>query len=357
MLALQFIVFMAVILIVSIGLIVYRVEQARRRRREFESFYLARVRVPAEQLDPARLRVLRAVRDDVPDDLRGARRLARLGRHRVLQQVDDAARARPAVPRRRGAAARLAQDHARAALRSSSCSRSALMAVDDRRLAGRVFPQITHDDGDLRGHDRAADLARQLRPRARSCSARSRRSSAAARSCAARQTGSDPFTSLIGLVLVEAPQVRRLHRPPRRRGHVRRLRRQGVRPDGRSHDRQAGDRATRRQSRRADGAPTTLPHELAEPRSRSATTRSSTSDLIHTSDDHKDAVTAQVCDLARRREHRHRLPGEVGLPQGRRQATTEVAIKVRADRGRLRRAHRLRPRQQARRTSASSSTR
>ena len=106
----------------------------------------------------------------------------------------------------------------------------------------------------------------------------------AARRVRTQQTGSDPFTSLVGLVLVEAPQVRRLHRPPRRRGHVLRLRRQGVRRDGRSHDRAAGDPTAQRH-----GEPAARTR-----RSRSATTRSSTSELIHTTDDHKDAVTAQV---------------------------------------------------------------
>src|SRR5690606_21307845 len=77
---------------------------------------LARVRVLAQQLDPARVRVLRAVRDDVPDDLRGARRLAYLRRPGVLQQVDDAVRARAPRALWSGAAARVAQDDARAAV-------------------------------------------------------------------------------------------------------------------------------------------------------------------------------------------------------------------------------------------------
>ena len=93
-LALQFIVFMARDRWSSrSACIVYRSNKLADEDR-VRVVLLARVRVPAQQLDPARVRVLRAVRDDVPDDLRGARRLARLGRHRVLQQVDDAVRAR-----------------------------------------------------------------------------------------------------------------------------------------------------------------------------------------------------------------------------------------------------------------------
>ena len=122
-LALQFVVFLAVILIVSIGLHRLSLEQARDAHR-VRLVLLARVRVSVEQLDPARVRVLRPVRDDVPDDQRGGERLARLGRHPVLQQVDDAVRARVAVPRGRVAAARVAQDDARAARSRSSCSRS-----------------------------------------------------------------------------------------------------------------------------------------------------------------------------------------------------------------------------------------
>ena len=242
-LALQFIVFMALILVVSIGLIVYRSNKLAVEDR-VRLVLLARVRVPAQQLDPPRVRVLRAVRDDVPDDLRGARRLARLGRPRVLQQVDDAARrssllflagAAPLLAWRKTTRERLWNQFlfptgARRRSTIVGCSRSALPQT--HAPVASIFADA----------DRAADLARQLRARSRSSSARSARSSGAACVVRRRQTGSDPFTSLIGLVLVEAPQVRRLHRPPRRRGPVLRLRRQGVGPMDRPHDRAAARR-------------------------------------------------------------------------------------------------------------------
>ena len=178
MLALQFIVFMAVILIVSIGLHRLPLATSSRTKTRVRVVLLARVRVPAQQLDPARVRVLRPVRDDVPDDLRGARRLARLGRHpEFFNKWMTPFGLVAAVPRRRGAAARVAQDHARAAVapvhdpaRRDGGRRSSLLA-DRRSRRPRRGRAIFADAA------RAADLARQLRPRRVRRSARSARSS------------------------------------------------------------------------------------------------------------------------------------------------------------------------------------
>ena len=73
---------------------------------------VARGGVPRQQLDPAVLGVLRAVRDDVPDAERGGDGRAADGRAAVLQQVDAADRADPAVADRHRAAAGVAQVHA-----------------------------------------------------------------------------------------------------------------------------------------------------------------------------------------------------------------------------------------------------
>ena len=74
---------------------------------------VARSGVPRQQLGAAVRRVLRAVRDDVPDAERSHQGRAAHRRRAVLQQVDDAGRARAAVPDRRRAAARVAQVDAR----------------------------------------------------------------------------------------------------------------------------------------------------------------------------------------------------------------------------------------------------
>ena len=99
---------------------------------------VARSGVPRQQLDPAVLGVLRAVRDDVPDAERGGPRRAADRRAAVLQQVDAADRADPAAAHRHRAAARVAQvdarepgppvplaGHCRGGDRRSRCSRSA----------------------------------------------------------------------------------------------------------------------------------------------------------------------------------------------------------------------------------------
>ena len=141
-----------------------------------------------------------------------------------------------------------------------------------------VFPQ-TRDR-----YARSSPTALSCRSRSstsassRSSSGRSGRSSGAARG--------SPEADRLGSVHVadrpralEAPQVRRLHRAPRRRDPVLRVRRQGVRPTwsiARSRSRQIG--AKPGSARRSSSATTTFIYE----------------NLFHTRDDHKDAVTAQV---------------------------------------------------------------
>ena len=70
---------------------------------------VARSGVPGQQLDPAVLGVLRAVRDDVPDAQRGDHGRAPHRRPAVLQPVDDADRPDAAAADRHRAAARVAQ--------------------------------------------------------------------------------------------------------------------------------------------------------------------------------------------------------------------------------------------------------
>ena len=70
---------------------------------------VARGGVPRQQLDSAVLRVLRPLRDDVPDAQRSGDGRAPHGRRAVLQQVDGADRPGPAAPDRHRSAARLAQ--------------------------------------------------------------------------------------------------------------------------------------------------------------------------------------------------------------------------------------------------------
>ena len=167
-----------------------------------------------------------------------------------------------------------------------------------------------------------------------------------------RQTGSDPFTSLLRARAVEAAQVRRLHRPPRRGRDVRRLRRQGLRPDGRSHDREAGDR--RRARPEPSGGPARgvgqgVPrpgHDRARAAAGHAVgvrvrrlhvpVRGPDRDLGRP----QDRGHLAGLDLGGRRAHRDGLPGEVELPEERRGDVGGRDQGAR-DRGRLRRAHGL----------------
>jgi cytochrome c biogenesis factor len=64
-LAMMFSIFMVVILVVSFGLVIYRLPLLRASN-ELDSWASREAAVPRQQLDPAVLRLFRAVRDDVP---------------------------------------------------------------------------------------------------------------------------------------------------------------------------------------------------------------------------------------------------------------------------------------------------
>ena len=103
-----FTIFMAITLIVSFGFVIKRLPELRSRA-TLRLVAVARGGVHRQQLDPAVRGVLHPVRHDVPDDLGGGRARAHHRRAALLQQVDGADRAGPAVPDRRRAADRLAQ--------------------------------------------------------------------------------------------------------------------------------------------------------------------------------------------------------------------------------------------------------
>ena len=143
---------------------------AREQRARFVG--VARSGVPRQQLDPAVLRVLRAVRDDVPDAQRSGDRRAPHRRAAVLQPVDAADRPDAAAADGHRPAARVAQ-------------------VDDRRICGIQFLWPSRGrlvDGGRHRRARRSGLVvgAVLRVLRRSCSARSARSSGAAPSFAAR---------------------------------------------------------------------------------------------------------------------------------------------------------------------------
>ena len=110
-LARMFTIFMVAILVVQLRVRdLPAAAAARPQRARFVG--VARSGVPGQQLDPAVLGVLRAVRDDVPDAQRGGHGRAAHRRSAVLQQVDAAGRADAAAADRHRAAARVAQVHA-----------------------------------------------------------------------------------------------------------------------------------------------------------------------------------------------------------------------------------------------------
>ena len=112
----------------SFGLVIYRLPLLRVAQRA-RLVGVARGGVPRQQLDPAVLGVLRAVRDDVPDAERGGDRRAPDRRAAVLQQVDAADRPDPAAADRHRAAARVAQVDGLEPASISSSGRSVLALV------------------------------------------------------------------------------------------------------------------------------------------------------------------------------------------------------------------------------------
>ena len=157
---------MVVILTFSFGLVIYRLPLLQGAQRA-RLVGVARGGVPGQQLDSAVLGVLRPVRDDVPDAERGGHRRAAHRGRAVLQQVDGADRPHPAVPDRRRPAARVAQVDADEPARSVPVARWRLAVVTA---------------GALRGARHSASGRRACASRcARSSSARSCRSSGAAR--------------------------------------------------------------------------------------------------------------------------------------------------------------------------------
>ena len=141
---------------------------------------------------------------------RGDRRRAPDGRPAVLQHVDDAGRAGPAAAHRHRAAAGLAQVDA-----GATCAQQFLWPIAVGVVAGRVG---------RRARDPGLELGHLLRAVRRSSSARSRRSSSAARRCG----GDYRHRSLHGDGRAGRPQqaaLRRLHRARRHRADVPWLRR------------------------------------------------------------------------------------------------------------------------------------
>ena len=146
---------------------------------------VARSGVHGQQLDPAVLRVLRAVRHDVPDAQRGGDRPAHHRRRAVLQQLDGADRPDPAAADRHRAAAGVAQVHADEPARS-------VPVPDAWRPGGR----------------RSSSWRSACRSGARGCASRSRGFVLGTiaqefwRGARVRQqtTGTDLFTALVGLV-------------------------------------------------------------------------------------------------------------------------------------------------------------
>ena len=90
-LAWMFTAFMVAILAFSFGWVIYRLPLLRSRH-ELDSWLSREAAFLGEQLDPAVLRAVRALRDDVPDAERGGHRRAAHRRAAVLQQVDGADR-------------------------------------------------------------------------------------------------------------------------------------------------------------------------------------------------------------------------------------------------------------------------
>ena len=133
---------------------------------------VARGGVPREQLDSAVLRLLRALRDDVPDAERGDQRRTSDGGGAVLQQVDAADRPGSAGPDRHRAAAGVAEVHAHQPPR--------LVPLADG-CGARHRRRVRRGSGSASG--RRACASRSVRSSRR----RSFRSSGAARTCVARQ--------------------------------------------------------------------------------------------------------------------------------------------------------------------------
>ena len=210
-LARLFIGFMVVILIFSFGLVIYRLPLLRGAQRA-RFVGVARSGVPREQLDPAVLGALRPVRDDVPDAQRSGHRRAADGRGAVFQQVDDADRPHPAVPHRRRTAARVAQVDRRQHPRRSS-SGPALAAARDAALRSRRFGVRVWPSGLCFALCAfvIGTIVQEF---------------CAAATSAGSNTGTDLLTAIIGLVGAQQAALRRLHRPPRHRADLLRLRRQ-----------------------------------------------------------------------------------------------------------------------------------
>ena len=100
--------FMVAMLVFSFGFVIYRLPllQVAERVRLVD---VARGGVPGQQLDPAVQRVLRPVRDDVPDAERSGARRTHYRRRAVLQPLDAADRPGAAAADRHRSAARVAQ--------------------------------------------------------------------------------------------------------------------------------------------------------------------------------------------------------------------------------------------------------
>ena len=185
MLARLFTGFMVVILTFSFGLVIYRLPLLRARN-ELDSWVSREAAFLVNNwiLLFAAFFVLFATMFPTLSEAVTGERLT-VGRA-VLQQVDGADRPHPAVPDRRRPAARVAQVDAREPPRLSSCGRRSAAVVTGGALVGARRPRL--GVGPLlravrvrRRHDRAGVLARRA-------------------ASAARNTGTDVFTALVGLV-------------------------------------------------------------------------------------------------------------------------------------------------------------
>ncbi len=110
-LARMFTIFMVTIVVVSFGFVIYRLPLLRARN-ELDSWVSREAAFLVNNWILLFCAVLRAVRHDVPDAQRGRHGPAHHGRPAVLQPLDGAHRAHPAVPDGHRAAAGVAQVHA-----------------------------------------------------------------------------------------------------------------------------------------------------------------------------------------------------------------------------------------------------
>ena len=320
-LALQFIVFLAVILIVSVGLLIYRSNKLSTRT-VFDSFYSREFAfllnnwillacaffVLFATMFPTISEALNGERISVGPDFFN-KWMTPLGL--VLLFLAGAA---PLLAWRKTTRERVDES---------------VHVPGDRDRPGdrglrHLLPRDEAPEPDLRAADQAADLACQLRPdRVRHHIDWPRVLSRARRASTPDRLGSGDVADRSHPV--EAPQVRRLHHPSRRRDDVLRLRRQSVRAQCRSHRR---------------GSPVRRSPDGSGPASFGFGTFNgpfSTSDyhftyenLFHTSDDHKDAITAQVGVFDGGRRIDTVYPAKWDFHKGDGQMTTEVAIRVRA---------------------------